>query len=68
MKYALTITDGTHDAAFDSDGAAAGETGYSGDNPSFVLWLSTAFPATSYADADAHVADLEAHGLTVDAE
>ena len=53
----ITITDGTNDATFDG-------TTYASDNPSFELWLSTAFPATTYADTAAQIADLEAHGLT----
>lgn len=55
----LTITDGVHDAT-----CTAGA--YASDNTSFLLWLVTAFPASSYADEASQVDDLELHGLTVD--
>jgi hypothetical protein len=40
--------------------------GYTSDDETFALWLSTSFRAAQYTNAEAHRADLLAHGLTVD--
>jgi hypothetical protein len=54
----MNIQQDDHTATFTA------QAGYTGDNPSFVLWLATAFPFAG--DLIAHAETLRAHGLTVD--
>lgn len=58
LEADMSATDGTHDAQLIGDR-------WHSVNPSFALWLNTAFPRAGRTDA-ALAEDLEAHGLAAE--